>query len=84
MSQGSVTIHGKGTRLRLLVTDLTASERPVSDLATFCPHQLLGQYGIGAVLLTRDGSYRDRAARMAALGFGTVHEFGAYALLTRT
>jgi hypothetical protein len=79
----SLQVRGLGPRLRLLITDLTGSERAVSGLGMLCPAELLTRYGVGAVVLVRDAAYRDRAARLVGLGFAAVHDFGTYAVITR-
>lgn len=82
VSGGSLLVEGVGPRLRLVLTDLTGSDRSVSGLKLFCPRDLVARYHVAAALLVRDSAYRDRAARLATLGFTHEQDFGAYALLT--
>ncbi|MGH2467950.1 MAG: hypothetical protein ACRDGL_09525, partial [Candidatus Limnocylindrales bacterium] len=80
---GGVRVIGRGAQLRLLITALTASDRPVAGLGALCPSRLVGTYGVAAVVLKRDPAYPARAARMTDLGFTQLEDFGAYVVLTR-
>jgi hypothetical protein len=80
---GGLRVISKGRSLRLLVTDLTASERRVAGLQLMCPQHLGDTYDLGAVLLKRDPSFASRVARMEAIGFRPAASFGPYVVLAR-
>jgi 4-amino-4-deoxy-L-arabinose transferase-like glycosyltransferase len=80
---GTIVARSVGPRMRLLVTDLTASQQSVTGLVARCPAALAQQYQLAAVLLRNDASLPERMARMAAIGFTNRRDFGAYVVLTR-
>ncbi len=77
---GGIEVESPGPRIRLLVTDMTASSTPIAPLGLDCPAALRSTYGVGAAVITRDGSFAARASRMRALALTEEHDFGAYAL----
>jgi hypothetical protein len=80
---GSLRIHTSSSRLRLLITDLSASDHYSSDLRLLCASQLRDAYHVGAVLLVRDPSFPARMQRAQALGFRLVRTLGPYVLMLR-
>jgi hypothetical protein len=69
--------------VRLLITDLTAASSPSVQLQWLDPEQLIERYGVQAVLLARDPTLDGRRARMEALDFQLVGDYGTYVLLVR-
>lgn len=84
-SYGAIQIATtKSDRLDLLVTALTAGDASVG-LELLDPAQLAERYHVGAALLyAPDPAYRERAARLAAIGFQEARAFGPYRVLMRS
>jgi hypothetical protein len=84
-ADGAIRIStSRSDRLDLLVTALTAGDASVG-LGLLDPAQLVEQYHVGAALLyAPDPAYRERAARLAAIGFREVQAFGPYRVLMRS
>ena len=80
---GGLRIRTTSAQLRLLVTDLSASDHFSSDLRLLCPAQLRDSYGIGAVILARDPAFSARQLRMERLGFHLATSMGPYAVMLR-
>lgn len=80
---GGLRIRSSETRVRLLITDLTAASSPSVTLEWLDPAQLLQRYGVQAILLARDPTLDARRARMEALGFRLARDFGSYIVLVR-
>ena len=73
----------RSDRLGLLVTALTSGDASVG-LGLLDPSRLVDQYHVGAALLySPDPAFRERAARLAAIGFTEVRAFGPYRVLLR-
>jgi hypothetical protein len=72
---------GRGGRIELLVTALTAGE-PSVGLALLYPAALIAERNVRAALLsTVEPSYDERAARLQALGFHSALRSGPYEVL---
>ncbi len=80
---GGLRVRTTSSGLRLLVTDLSASDHFSSDMRLLCPAQLRDAYGIGAVILARDPSFAARQQRMERLGFHLANSIGPYAVMLR-
>jgi hypothetical protein len=80
---GGLRIRSSETQVRLLITDLTAASSPSVQLQWLDPEQLIERYGVQAVLLARDPTLDGRRARMEALDFQLVGDYGTYVLLVR-
>ncbi len=80
---GGLRVRTTSPRLRLLVTDLSASSQYSSDLRLLCAAQLRDAYAIGAVILAIDPALAAREARMERLGFHFATSVGPYAVMLR-
>ena len=80
---GGLRVRTATPQLRLLVTDLSASEHFSSELSLLCTTQLRDEYGIGAVILARDPSLVSRQQRMERLGFHFAASMGPYLVMLR-
>jgi hypothetical protein len=83
-SDGGILIATRQSgRLDLQITALTAGD-PSVPLGLLHPSQLADAYRIGAALLNAtDPAYRERATRLAAIGFVEAASFGPYRVLLR-